>query len=263
MALHGNGGGGHRFELCRRFFEPGIDFRAPTLPGFADVALPHSLRSLYDFSAYLHDYLLTLERPVVLLGHGIGGSLALEFCRFHEGAIDGIILHTPVGARLRKRLFARVMSLPGVSGAARDVIANPVLRSLWSRLFFDTAPPAAFADRFFLEYGQCQAFSLMFELITPRWFESLPVFPELPACILWGSCERLLSPEQIAPFKRLLPRSQVEIVDGWNHFPMVDHPQEYTRVVSRIAAALVAQRAGEQIESSQIEGEHENIREDS
>lgn len=40
IALHGNGGGGFRFERIKPFIPSEVNFVAPTLPGFADATQP-------------------------------------------------------------------------------------------------------------------------------------------------------------------------------------------------------------------------------
>src|SRR6185369_298015 len=113
VAVHGNGGGAFRFELVKPFVPAGINFKAITLPGFADVAPDPNLQSLGDYAEYLSRLCATLQRPLVLVGHGIGGSIILELAQHYSGAIDGLILHAPVGARLESRLFPSIMAVPG------------------------------------------------------------------------------------------------------------------------------------------------------
>src|SRR5687767_12796165 len=95
IALHGNGGGAFRFERVKPFIAEDIDFRAITLPGFAGVGRDQNLRSLRDYALYLGRLIDDMPRPLVLLGHGIGGSIILELVQRSAGSIDGIILHAP------------------------------------------------------------------------------------------------------------------------------------------------------------------------
>jgi len=98
-----------RFERLKPFIPSEIHFMAPTLPGFADVPRNPALRSLRDYAFTLHEMISTAARPLVLLGTGIGGSIALEFLQHFEHDVQGLILHAPVGTRLKKRLFPKLM----------------------------------------------------------------------------------------------------------------------------------------------------------
>lgn len=65
---------------------------------------------------------------VALHGNGGGGSLALEFVQRFSADIDGLLLHAPVGARLRSRLLPRLLRLPGVAELGRRVFASRASR---------------------------------------------------------------------------------------------------------------------------------------
>ncbi|MEK6236394.1 MAG: alpha/beta hydrolase [Planctomycetales bacterium] len=243
-ALHGNGGGAFRFDRARPFFPESIRFRALTLPGFASEPRQANLQSLSDYAEYLQEILSEEPRPLVLLGHGIGGSLALEFAQRHAADIQGMILHAPVGTQLKSRWFPRLMAVPGARALGKRVFSSPWFRPLFRRLLFSPDVPREYLDRFFDEYRQCTAFSLMFDAITPEWFDGLrPI--NLPASLLWGKQEGVLTIDQLDAYKPLLPGCPqapgcvVEIVEDWGHFPMIEHPEDYARRVSALSHRLV------------------------
>ncbi len=233
LLVHGNGGGGFRFSRCLKHF-PGV-VAAPTLPGFHPLPADPELRTMGDFAYRLLPFLEAMPRPRAVLGTGIGGSLLLELLQRHADQVDLVILHAPVGAHLERRLFPRLMRLPGVCRAARMLLGWQALRPFWTRLFFESELEPEFLEQFFLGYRHCQAFQTMFELIDLAWWESLqPV--EIPAVVLWGGRERLLTPDQQAAFRRVLPWARMELVESWRHFPMVEQPQEFAEVVQGLLA---------------------------
>jgi pimeloyl-ACP methyl ester carboxylesterase len=240
LAVHGNGGGAHRFARIVEHFPPDVRLSAVTLPGFARVPANPALRSLADYAALLARWVRAVPRPRVLLGHGIGGSIVLELVQRHASDLDGVILHAPVGTRLERRIFPRLMALPGAREAGRRVLAARLWRPILRRLIFSPAVPVAFTDRFFNEYGHCAVFSQMFDLIAPAWFRGLrPV--ALPSALLWGADERLLSVDQVDDYRVLLPGALVRVVPGWGHFPMIEQPRAYAEEVATVAQALVRQ----------------------
>ena len=242
IAVHGNGGGGFRFERMQPYLTDDIKFDAPTLPGFADQPADPALKTLRDYAEYLHGLVEQETRPVVLLGTGIGGSIVLEYIQHHAASIDGIILHAPVGARLDTRRFPALMALPGAKAFGQWLFSTPLTRPLFKRLLFMDfrAIPQDFLNRFFHEYGQCSVFGQMFDIIDAAWFADLePV--EVPAALLWGAEERVLSTDHIDDYKTLLPNHVVRIVPGWDHFPMIEQPQAYTREVIALAQELLGE----------------------
>ncbi len=238
VGVHGNGGGSIRFARILEHMPPDVRLEAPTLPGFGGVPRDPALTTLAAYAARLWGYVAEVPRPRVVLGHGIGGSIALEMLRGHALDIDGVILHAPVGARLDTRWYPRVMRTRAMRALAQRLLAAPALRSFWARRFFREAPPTDYVERFFEDYRRCEAFSQMFDLITARWFDSLEP-RTTPAVLLWGGKERVLDAGQAEAFRRVLPGARVEIVPEWDHFPMIDAPREYARTIASLARTLV------------------------
>ena len=75
VAVHGNGGGSHRFSLVGPQMPPGVELRAVTMPGFAAAPADPSLRSLRQYALLLGQLVESIPRPRVLLERGIGGSV--------------------------------------------------------------------------------------------------------------------------------------------------------------------------------------------
>lgn len=238
VAIHGNGGGAFRFARMRPYVPEDVAFTAVTLPGFADVPRDPGLQSMADYARCLRDMLQdsAAPGPLVLLGTGIGGSMALEYVQHYPA--DGLILHAPVGTRIDTRLFPRLMKLPGMRGLGQWAFSSRLTRPFFKRLLFTQPLPDDVTNRFFDEYRQCSVFGQMFDLITADWFAGLrPV--QLPAALLWGERERVLTVDQLDDYKVLLPNHLVRTVPDWDHFPMLEQPQAYAQEVVALARRLV------------------------
>jgi len=202
----------------------------PTLPGFHPEPPDKSLKTLEDFALCLSPIIEKQPRPRTVLGTGIGGSILLELLQHQPNIADQLLFHAPVGAHLDRRLFPKILKLPGVARCARALIGLPLLRPLWTRLFFESPLPEDFLHQFFLGYRDCRVFGKMFHLIDHRWWRSLsPV--ETPASILWGARERLLTVDQKDPFLKILPHATTRVLPHWRHFPMIEQPEEFVKIV--------------------------------
>ncbi len=240
IAVHGNGGGAARFARVSPHMPPDVRLHAITLPGFAGTPPDPALQKLHDYAAYLHRLVARAQHPRILLGTGIGGSIILEYLQHDARAVEGVILHAPVGARLETRRFPRLMRSPVMRAAGQWAFSSPLLRPLWRRLLFVDADrvPRTDLNRFFDDYRHCAVFGQMFDLITPDWWANLePV--KLPAALLWGERERVLTPEHAADFQMLLPRATLRVIPGWDHFPMLESPDEFAREIAALARELV------------------------
>ncbi|MEM6530760.1 MAG: alpha/beta fold hydrolase, partial [Chloroflexota bacterium] len=226
IALHGNGGGGFRFERAKPYFPENVDFVAPTLPGFAGEPRHPGFTTLWDYADLFHEYVYVQPRPRIVLGTGIGGAIVLEMLQHHADKVDGAILHAPVGTRLDTRLFPKLMSLPGMKKLGQLTFSSPLTRPVFRRLLFHEPLPDDYVNRFFDEYRRCEVFGQMFEIITAEWFATLkPV--NVPAVLLWGEREKILTVDQLEDYKALLPNHQVHIEPEWDHFPMVETPEQF------------------------------------
>jgi surfactin synthase thioesterase subunit len=78
-AIHGNGGGGFRFDLARPLFPNNINFYNPSLPGFNCNKTLSKKLTIKEYADWLADYLSDIPRPNILMGHGLGGVFVLEF----------------------------------------------------------------------------------------------------------------------------------------------------------------------------------------
>jgi len=244
IAIHGNGGGGFRFDRMHPHLPADVNFLAPTLPGFANVPADANLRTMADYAAHIDRIVQAETAPVVLLGTGIGGSLLLEYVQHYADHINGLILHAPVGTRLETRRFPALMNLPGARAFGKWLFSSTLTRPMFKRLLFvdHAAIPAEYLAQFFNEYRRSEAFSQMFDLITADWYNALnPV--GVPAALLWGAEERVLSADHVEDYKLLLPNNTVRIVEGWDHFPMIEQPADYTREVIALAQQLITKEA--------------------
>lgn len=244
LAVHGNGGGGERFARSAAVMPAGTRIVAPTLPGFSDRPRDPALRTLGDYADRLADEVraVTLDDgvPPVLLGHGIGGSIALDLVSRHPELVRGLVLHAPVGAHLDSRLFPRLMTTRPARALVRRAISSRLLRPIWQRLFFPYGAPQPVLDEFFDAYRTCAAFGDMFDLITATWFDGLTPVRDVPVVVLWGADDRVLRRGQADAVGEKVPGADVVVRDGWDHFPMIEQPEEYADAIATIARDLLA-----------------------
>lgn len=237
IAVHGNGGGGFRFALVAERVPSDIRFIAPDLPGFGTAGRLTPLPTIRAYAEWLADVVAAAATPRVLLGHGIGGAFVLELLQRHRELVEGVILHAPVGARLDSRRFPAIMRPRPVRWAVQHALAMPLFRPMWRRRFFRAPVSNSVAQTFFGNYKQCAAFGSMFDMITPRWFESLAPI-DVPAVLLWGGRERVLSPAHATAYRAVLPRACTVIEPEWDHFPMLDAPAAYSSRIAALAHSL-------------------------
>ncbi|MCZ2829274.1 alpha/beta hydrolase [Modestobacter sp. VKM Ac-2986] len=130
VAVHGLGGSALNWGLLGPRLAATHRVLAVDLVGHGGSGLPDPGRGLAADRRVLHRFLTEVAgAPVVLLGHSMGGVLALQHTAEHPGTVDRLVLLSPPvpggRGRLDRALLARraLLRLPGVAGAVRRRLA--------------------------------------------------------------------------------------------------------------------------------------------
>lgn len=242
LLIHGNGGAASRFsrfqaEVRRRKWP--LRVVVPELPGFEGRSLSEAEKNWSAFLAALGEATADhADARWVLYGHGIGGSLLLEWAARGFALPTGgrlvperVLLHAPVGASLQHRFFPKLMSPPPIRKLIHWLIYQPALQARWERkLFLDPEQiPADRRRQFFADYRHCAAFPVFFDLITPAWYQTLLTrLPRTDFHFVWGERERVIASRFVDFWRRDFPDARFTIVPEWDHFPMLEQPGDFT-----------------------------------
>ncbi len=243
LLIHGNGGSRTRFLPFLDLLREGYPEMTPVIPrlsGFDGRDLP-KVKNYWDL------FLSEIEAAVmdhpeaekwVFYGHGIGGSLLMELAARRYQFPNGlrlrpqrVILNSVIGASLDQRFFPRLMKPNLVRQLMQSLIAAPWMRSIWEKRLFQQPDqiPLALRKQFFQDYAHCAAFPVFFDLITVDWYQGiLPRIQSDPFLFLWGEKERIVSARYLTLWRRDFPESTFEVISHWDHFPMLDDPQDFT-----------------------------------
>lgn len=238
VAVHGNGGGAFRWDLMPSPMADDVTLHPCRLPGFEGRPLPTGPIDISTFTDSLASTLSAIDRPRVILGHGIGGAIGLDVAANRPELVEGLILHAPVAVNLDERLFPRIMSAPPVRAAAKWLISSKGMQLVAGQFLFKGAP-RPYVRQFLAEYRRADAFAVMFDLLTAEWFDSLPPVAA-PTAILWGENDRVLDVSQAADLEARLQSSTSMIVPAWGHYPMIEQPDSYAATIAEVSRTLVA-----------------------
>jgi pimeloyl-ACP methyl ester carboxylesterase len=205
--------------LARRFQVHLLD-----LPGHGLSQRPPDWR-LDTLAAGVADYAKRLRDPVIV-GHSLGGWLALRLAV--SGAIRpaGIVLVNPAGALLPRERWApfrELVSARDAQGVARYLERAFHRAPLALRLFPQEVIRAMSAEAC---QGTLDALGEK-DFLREAELSSL----QAPLRLVWGAKDRLLPEGTLEFFRRALPRAGLVVLDGVGHLPHLEAPRALARAL--------------------------------
>ena len=225
VALHGWLLAGRLWEPLQRELDPRWPLWAPDLPGFGVTPRPRGLQaSLASYGRWLAERVRQEagDRPVVLIGQSLGGSIALHAMPLLQGQVRGLVQIAAGGGVYQPRAFARVRS----GGAAflrwrpQWLATAPGMEPYRSPLMAD--PRAA---RGLLACSTSRGAVRQLPLITGAL--------RVPSLWIAGSRDRVMQPRYVRHLAGYSPLHQLELLDGAGHLPMRQQPAQLARLIER------------------------------
>jgi pimeloyl-ACP methyl ester carboxylesterase len=242
VLLHGLAERRQVFDWLTPLLAPHLRLVAIDLPGFgSSPPLPGGGFDLGEVCRRVEAVLaeLALERPA-LLGHSLGGGVAVRYAAERPGALQALALLAPAGliatgavrpswrrprahalgraalrlvlplvaarAGLRERAFARVVGDPSALGPA-------LARELLMGAAQGRSTPAA-------------GIEIVYAGLRDR-LDALT----LPVLVVWGAHDRVVSPRYAEPLRDALPDGRLLLLPHAGHVPMCEAPAEVAAAV--------------------------------
>ena len=220
---------------------------APDLLGHGSSAKPQGDYSLGAYASGIRDLLVALEIPrATVVGHSLGGGIALQFAYQFPDRIGRIVLVSSGGIGREVNPLLRAAALPGAE-LVLPVMFSPTLHegALRVRGLLKKIGLQPNAD---IE-GVGEGFASLTEADARRAFlhtvrsvidvkgqrvsaeDRLYLAGDVPSLILWGENDRIIPLEHAYRASEMLPGSRLEVVAGAGHFPFNDDPDRFVAVM--------------------------------
>ena len=202
-------------------------------------ATPLSRQLLRD---QLHQLLqaLNITPPVILVGHSLGGALAVDFAVHHPNTVSSVVLIAPVvnhvtagapylicGLPLVSRPFARISLIPALRkrNQAQWNAAHPAVDTAhYDKLFMMQASFIGFADAI------CSLFQG--DAVTDyRDTYAQLGRTDIPVLLVWGDGDTSISRENITDALAHLPASQYIEMPGIGHAPHAESQESFNALL--------------------------------
>ncbi|QSE84982.1 alpha/beta fold hydrolase [Rhodococcus koreensis] len=224
---------------------------APDLFGHGQSDKPSGDYSLSAHAATLRDLMDHLGiSSAAFVGHSLGGGIVMQLSYLFPERVDRLCLVSSGGLGPEVSLFLKAATLPG------SELVLPVLASDWlrrntesilkqlGRLGLPVQPSRSAAETWrslktvsdkssraaFLASTRAVV-GLRGQTVSAK--QHFSKFESLPSLLVWGGRDKMIPSAHAENLRRVVPHSRVEIFPRAGHFPQLDEPELFFRVLDQ------------------------------
>jgi pimeloyl-ACP methyl ester carboxylesterase len=216
---------------------------APDLIGHGQSAKPRGDYSMGAFASGVRDLVLWLDLgPATVVGHSLGGGVAMQFAYQFPQRTERLALVSSGGLGRRVHGFLRAATLPG-SEFVLPLLAGPQVLSagravgrVLARAGVKLGNDALEMARGHASLGDPESRAAFVHTLRAsvdaggqrvQAVDRLYLAEELPLLIVWGAGDRIIPPEHGQRAHELVPGSRFELFERAGHFPHLDEPERF------------------------------------
>jgi pimeloyl-ACP methyl ester carboxylesterase len=186
--------------------------------------------SIKGFSRFIFDFLQAIDlknEKICIVGHSLGGYIALQFATENKDLIEKLVLIDPSG-----KLDGPTPLLSAYRDAANEsitILKYEKLKKVFESMYSLSSALLPLVVGIFLDIiekpGALYAFNYAFDDSTGKGIESdrLKVIEDVPCLIIWGANDNWISPKEYAEkFLQDLPSARLEIIPESGHAPFIE-----------------------------------------
>jgi pimeloyl-ACP methyl ester carboxylesterase len=220
---------------------------APDLAGHGESDKPRGDYSLGAHASTLRDLLLTLgHQRATIVGHSLGGGIAMQFSYQFPEACERLVLVDSGGLGREVSLLLRAATLPGsdlvlpLLAATRLLDAGArvggLLDKLGLRLGTDLEQMAHGHSTLSSADSRAAFLHTLRAVVDPRGqrvnaTNRLYLAEHIPFQLIWGERDSIIPAAHGRAAHEALPGSRLEIFESSGHFPQLDEPERFLEVL--------------------------------
>ena len=240
VLLHGFTGSKENWYPLARALGRRYHLLVPDLPGWGESERkPEAAYGFVEQAEHVAAFIAALSpaRPVVLLGHSMGGGIAALVAARHPQRVARVGLLNAAGVRFRDNAFGLAV-LAGENPFAVEDAAS--LRRYLATVFHDRRAqpwiPWPFSAALIARRRADAAFEQAVLARIGRGEDSLRPGAEAarirqPALLLWGRQDAVIDPSAMALYAEALPQARQVLLDGCGHMSLMERPREVARAI--------------------------------
>ena len=220
---------------------------APDLLGHGQSAKPRGDYSLGAYAVSLRDLLIVLgHRRATVVGHSLGGGIAMQFSYEYPVFCERLVLVDSGGLGKEVHPLLRAAALPGADlvlpllAHSRVHRVGEAIGQALGRLGLELGHDLAEMTRGYASLSDAEARRAFLHTVRAvidldgqrvDATDRLYLAQMIPTLILWGRRDPLIPVEHAAVAHRAIPGSRLEIFDDVGHFPHIEQPVRFARLL--------------------------------
>jgi pimeloyl-ACP methyl ester carboxylesterase len=252
LLIHGMGGSSQTWRDVIPMLATKYRVIAPDLLGHGQSDKPRGDYSVGSFAVLARDLLDGLGiGEVTVVGHSLGGGIAMQFAHQHPQYCKGIVLISSGGFGDDVGRVLRLLSLPGselvlpMLASRPAVMAGNALRALTgSGARFEKRPALSQRDH-------RQAFLRTLRSVVDFRGQAVSALnglcfgADLPALIISGDADRVIPVDHARTAHARIPNSRLHVLPGVRHNPPTEQPATVARLIDDFLTGMPEHRDAE------------------
>jgi pimeloyl-ACP methyl ester carboxylesterase len=220
---------------------------APDLLGHGQTAKPRGDYSMGAFASGIRDLILWLDLgPATIVGHSLGGGVAMQFTYQFPERTQRLALISSGGLGRTVHSFLRAATLPGselvlpLLAGRQALSAGRAVGRAMGRVGLQLGNDALEMARGHASLGDAESRAAFVHTLRAsvdvggqrvQAVDRLYLAAELPMLIVWGARDRIIPPGHGRRAHALVPSSRFELFERAGHFPHLDEPDRFVRTL--------------------------------
>ena len=234
---------------------------APDLLGHGQSAKPRGDYSMGAFASGIRDLVLSLGLgPATIVGHSLGGGVAMQFAYQFPERVGRLALVSSGGLGRSVHAFLRAATLPGselvipLLADRRVLGAGRAVGRALGRIGFPLGNDAIEMARGHASLGDPESRTAFVHTLRAsvdvggqrvQGVDRLYLAAELPLLIVWGARDRIIPVGHGRRAHELVPASRFELFERSGHFPFLDEPERFVATLEDWIATTEPSRGDE------------------
>jgi pimeloyl-ACP methyl ester carboxylesterase len=221
---------------------------AVDLPGHGRSTAPGGDHSIGAYASCVRDLLDGLgHRGATIVGHSLGGGIAMQFAYQYPERCERIVLVSSGGLGAEVSIALRAAALPGTDHLVSVIAHRHLITAATLAGRVAAAATGIRVSPTFVEAARAYA-TLADGTIRRSFFQTLRgvidgrgqrvsatdrlyLMEQIPSLLVWGTHDRIIPVDHAHRALEAMPDSRLELFEGTGHFPHVADPDRFVRAV--------------------------------